>query len=44
MSRALLQPFEEYQKARISFVQSIADLATKPQNIEALQSAGVMGL
>ena len=44
MSRQLLRPFEEYQKARISFVQSIADLASKPQNIEALKSAGVMGL
>ncbi|MCQ2817499.1 MAG: hypothetical protein MJ252_09570 [archaeon] len=44
MSRFLLRPFEEYQKARISFVQTIADLASKPQNIEALSSAGVMGL
>ena len=44
MSRILLRPFEEYQKARISFVQTIADLASKPQNIEALHSAGVMGL
>ena len=44
MSRAVLQPFEEYQKARISFVQSIADLASRPQNIEALHAAGVMSL
>ena len=44
MSRAVLQPFEEYQKARITFVQSIAELATRHQNIEALHSAGVMGL
>jgi HEAT repeat protein len=44
MSRAVLQPFEEYQKARITFVQSVAELATRPQNIEALHSAGVMGL
>lgn len=44
MSRLLLRPFEEYQKARISFVQSIAELASKPQNIEALHSAGVMSL
>ena len=29
MSRELLRPFEEYQKARINFVQTIADLASK---------------
>ena len=44
MSKAILQPFEEYQKARLTFVQSIADLATRPQNIIALHSAGVMAL
>jgi hypothetical protein len=44
MSRELLRPFEEYQKARITFVQTIADLASKPQNIEALNAAGVMAL
>ena len=32
MSRAVLLPFEEYQKARITFVQSIAELATRHQN------------
>jgi hypothetical protein len=44
MARAVLQPFEEYQKARITFVQTIAELATRSQNIEALHSAGVMSL
>ena len=44
MSRAVLQPFEEYQKARVTFVQTVAELATRPQNIDALQSAGVMSL
>lgn len=44
MSKAVLQPFEQYQKARVTFVQTIAELATRPQNIEALQSAGVMSL
>lgn len=44
MSRAVLQPFEEYQKARNSFVQTVAELATRPQNIESLHSAGVMSL
>ena len=38
MSRELLRPFEEYQKARINFVQTIADLASKSQNIEALNA------
>ena len=40
MSRAVLAPFETYQKARVTFVQTVAELATRPQNIEALQSAG----
>lgn len=44
MSRAVLQPFEVYQKARVQFVQTVAELATRPQNIEALQNAGVMAL
>lgn len=33
MSRAVLQPFEQYQKARVTFVQTVAELATRPQNI-----------
>jgi hypothetical protein len=44
MSKAILQPFEDYQKARFTFVQSIAELAQRPQNIIALHSAGVMPL
>lgn len=44
MSRAVLQPFENYQKSRVQFVQTVAELAQRPQNIEALQSAGVMAL
>ena len=40
MSRAVLAPFEAYQKARVTFVQTVAELAQRPQNIEALQSAG----
>lgn len=44
MSKAILQPFEDYQKARFTFVQSVADLAQRPQNIVALHSAGVMQL
>jgi hypothetical protein len=30
-ARAVLQVFEEYQKARIKFVQTVAELAAKPQ-------------
>ena len=40
MSRAVLAPFEAYQNARVTFVQTVAELAQRPQNIEALQSAG----
>lgn len=40
----VLQHFEAYQKARVSFVQAVAEAATRPQNIEVLQNAGVMQL
>lgn len=42
MSRAVLQVFEHYQAARTTFVQTIAELAHRPQNVEALQNADVM--
>jgi hypothetical protein len=41
---SVLQPFEEYQKARVKFVQSVAEAATRPQNIEVMNNAGVMQL
>ena len=43
-SRAVLQVFEDYQASRTTFVQTVAELAVRPQNIEALQNAGVMSL
>ena len=39
MSRAVLKVFEQYQKARIQFVQTVAEYARYRQNIDALQSA-----
>lgn len=44
MSRAVLQVFETYQQSRTNFVQTVAELAHRPQNIEALQNADVMAL
>jgi len=44
MSKIVLTAFEEYQKERVQFVQSIAELARQPQNIEALKESGVMKL
>ena len=44
MSRQIIQVFEEYQKSRVKFVQTVADLASRPQHVEPLQSAGVMQL
>lgn len=41
---AILPHFEEYQKSRIKFVQVIAEAATRPQNIEVMNNAGVMQL
>jgi len=42
--RQVLQVLESYQKARTTFVQTVTELATRPQNIEILQNAGVMSL
>ncbi|XP_029979552.1 sperm-associated antigen 6 [Sphaeramia orbicularis] len=42
--RQIVQAFEHYQKSRMQFVQTVADLANRPQNIEMLQNAGVMSL
>ena len=42
MSRAVLLPFQQNQKNKISFVQQIAELASNPKNIPTLQAAGVM--
>merc|ERR1719223_2363091 len=41
---SVLQHFEVYQKARVSFVQAVAEAATRPQNINTMQNAGVMQL
>ncbi|XP_012719396.2 sperm-associated antigen 6 [Fundulus heteroclitus] len=40
--RQIVQVFEQYQKSRQHFVQTVADLATRPQNTEILHNAGVM--
>ncbi|KAK2859371.1 hypothetical protein Q5P01_003991 [Channa striata] len=42
--RQIIQVFEQYQKSRIQFVQSVADLAARPQNIEILREAGVISM
>jgi len=39
-----IKTFESYQKSRQAFVQQVAEMATRPQNIEFLQNAGVMQL
>ena len=43
-SRAVLQVFEEYQSSRTKFIQTVAELAMRPQNIDILQNAGAMQL
>ncbi|XP_068438040.1 sperm-associated antigen 6 [Clinocottus analis] len=40
--RQIIQVFEDYQKSRMQFVQTVADLAARPQNVDILQNAGVM--
>ncbi|CDJ68389.1 armadillo/beta-catenin-like repeat protein, putative [Eimeria necatrix] len=44
MSRTLNQVFEEFQRARSHFVQTLADLTQRPQNIDGLRAAGALRL
>lgn len=43
-TRSISQIFDQYQKARVAFVQTIADLAVRPQNVEILMDAKVLGM
>lgn len=43
-ARAVLSSFERYQKERVTFVKSVAEMAKAVQNVEALQQAGAMQL
>ncbi|KAJ8679410.1 hypothetical protein QAD02_015197 [Eretmocerus hayati] len=43
-ARIILQVFDQYQKARMQFVQTVTDLASRPHNIEYLDNAGVLDL
>ena len=44
MSKAVIQPFADYQKSRVIFVQTVAELANREANIEPLRSVDVMSL
>ena len=44
MSRAILQVFEDFQRSRLTFVNTVAELAIRPQNIDALYSGGAINL
>lgn len=41
-TRAIIGSFEKFQKERLSFVQTVADHASREQNIDVLQQAGIM--
>lgn len=43
-TRNLLIAFDQYQRARLQFVQSVSDLALRPQNLELLIKGGVIDL
>lgn len=43
-SKQIISVFEKYQNSRISFVQEIAQLASRTSNIDTLQQLGVMDL
>ena len=44
MGRAVADVFDEYQKARLVFVQAVEELALFPDNLRALQRAGATPL
>ncbi|GJQ81956.1 hypothetical protein Trydic_g20421 [Trypoxylus dichotomus] len=43
-TRSILQVFDRYQKERVAFVQNIAELAIRPQNVDLLHQAHVLEL
>ncbi|XP_015607413.1 sperm-associated antigen 6 isoform X3 [Cephus cinctus] len=43
-ARTIVQVFDQYQKARMSFVQTVADLASRTHNVECLENAGALDL
>ncbi|KAI9330964.1 armadillo-type protein [Obelidium mucronatum] len=43
-TRLVLSVFEKYQKERLLFVQTVADLASREANMDALQGCGVLAL
>ncbi|CAG9861711.1 unnamed protein product [Phyllotreta striolata] len=43
-TRSLLIAFDQYQRSRLQFAQSISDLALKPQHLELLIKGGVIEL
>ncbi|KRT83887.1 Armadillo repeat containing protein [Oryctes borbonicus] len=43
-TRSILQVFDRYQKERVAFVQNIAELAIRPQNVDVLHQAHVLEL
>ncbi|KAI4454662.1 sperm-associated antigen 6 armadillo repeat-containing [Holotrichia oblita] len=43
-ARSILQVFDRYQKERVAFVQNIAELAIRPQNVDILNQAHVLAL
>lgn len=42
-TRSTMQIFDNYQKARMSFVQSIAEFALRPQTYEVMVQLQVLG-
>ncbi|KAK5638658.1 hypothetical protein RI129_012953 [Pyrocoelia pectoralis] len=43
-ARSIFQVFDQYQKARITFVQTVSDLALRSQNIDYLNKGGALEL
>ncbi|VDK89161.1 unnamed protein product [Dibothriocephalus latus] len=42
--RQVLQVFDQYQKSRVQFAQTIAELSNRPQNTDTLLQCGVLSL
>ena len=43
-ARSILQIFDQYEKTRLNFVKTVAELALRPTNIPTLHEAKVLGI
>lgn len=43
-ARTIIQLLDNYQKERLTFVHAVADMALRPQTVELLEEANILGI